>query len=140
MNCPCTGVNISRFVLSVIVGFVFIYGFDYLIHVEWLMNTYEQTPELWRPEDTMTQYFPWMMLCQFLTVVFVGFIYTRKHEGKGLSEGIRFGIMIGLLIGTLMMIPYAYLPISLSLALSWGAAGFGTGLGLGMIFSLIYKD
>lgn len=139
MHCPCTGINIPRFLIAAIVGFAFLFGFDYLVHHKLLMDIYIQTTDLWRPEDQMVNFMPYMFVYQALLVVLIGFIYTRNHEGKGLCEGIRFGLPIGLLLALLNGAAYLWMPIPQTLALGWAGAGLGTGLGIGIIFSLLYK-
>ena len=137
MHCPITGINIPRFLLSVLGGFAFIFGFDFLVHGNLLAGTYEQTSHLWRmPEDIIM---PWMIGTQILTAMIAAFIFTRNFEGKGIGEGVRFGLMLGAFMAVMMSSSYAWMPIPLTLALSWAGAGLGTGLGLGIIFSLIYK-
>ncbi|MGB4057497.1 MAG: hypothetical protein WBK77_05390 [Alphaproteobacteria bacterium] len=139
MCCPITGAYLPRFLPAVLLGFGFIFLSGFILHGQILMSTYEQTPQLWRTPEEMGQYFPFMLLMQFLTAFFVGVLYIKNHEGKGACEGIRFGIMVGLLMGVLHMCAYAWMPISLNLALAWFADGLIKGLGLGLIFSLIYK-
>lgn len=135
--CPVTGVNIPRFLMSVLAGFVFICVLDFLVHGNLLMNLYNQTGYLWRAPENMVM--PWMIGTQFLTSLIAAFIFTRNFEGKGIQEGVRFGLMLGLLMAVMMSAPYAWMPIPLVLALGWAGAGLATGLGLGIIFSLIYK-
>lgn len=137
--CPVSGVNIMRFGLTVLAGFVFIFAYDYLVHASFLMPFYEETPQLWLDADTMGDRFWWMILMQILVVKFSAFIFSRNFEGRGIGEGLRFGAMLGALLAVLMMMPYAYMPISMTLALLWGVAEFFRGLGLGLIFALVYR-
>ena len=139
MHCPVSGINIPRFLAATVVGFAFVFGFDYIVHSILLMDTYTQTPELWRLQEEMQQYFPFMIGYQVLLVVLLGFIFTRNFEGKGVAEGVRFGLMMGALIGLLNAAAFIWMPISLTLALSWAGAGLGATLGIGIIFSVIYK-
>jgi hypothetical protein len=139
MHCPCTGINIPRFLLSTLIGFAFIFGSDFVIHQKLLMDMYIETKELWRPHETMQEFFPYMLAAQLLFAAIPAYIYTRNHEGKGIMEGVRFGIPLGLLFAVTMAASYVWLPISATLAGSWGAAGFVQGLGLGIIYSITYK-
>ena len=132
--------NIKRFSLCSFVGFIFIFIYEYLIHGVLLVPTYELTPQLWRPMESMQEFMPIMTAVQLLTAAILCFIYTRHHEGKGISEGLRFGAMLGLLIGMLSFSSYAYMPISITLGLSWFGACFVKTIGLGVIFSLLYKN
>lgn len=139
MHCPCTGINIPRFLLAAIIGFAFLFGFDYFVHHNLLIELYEQTPDLWRPAEDMANLMPYIFVYQALLVFIIGFIYTRNHEGKGITEGVRFGLPIGALLALLNAAAYLWMPIPQELAIGWAGAGFGTGLGLGIIFSLLYK-
>ncbi|MCK6418345.1 MAG: hypothetical protein L6Q57_05320 [Alphaproteobacteria bacterium] len=139
LKCPITGVSIPWFLLSVIIGFAFLFGYQYVMHGIWLMPVYELTPQLWRPVAEMQALFPWCIGTKLATVIIIGLIYTRNHEGKGIMEGVRFGVLIGALMGVMMMSSYLWMPISLDLAMKWLAVGFGEGLGLGIIFSLAYR-
>lgn len=139
LHCPITGINIPRFLLAAVIGFAFIFGFDYGVHHKLLMDVYQQTADMWRPMDQMKNFMPYVFLYQALLVVIIGFIYTRNHEGKGLIEGIRFGLMIGVLMALLNASAYIWMPIPKTLALGWAGAGLGNALGIGIIFSLLYK-
>ncbi len=138
-HCPITGVNILRFLASALAGFIFIFGFDFIVHQNLLMGLYEQTSDLWRPEESMATYFPLMIIRTALLSIILAFIFTRNYEGKGIQEGARFGLMFGLLLALLMASSYIWMPIPLELAIGWASSGLGTGVGLGIIFSLIYK-
>lgn len=139
MHCPITKTNIPRFLLSVAVGFIFVFGLDYLVHENLLMDLYEQTASLWRPVESMEEFFPLMIARTLLLVAIPAYIYTRNHEGKGIMEGIRFGIPLGLLFALFMSASYIWMPIPLELAIGWAISGLTIGLGLGIIYSLTYK-
>jgi hypothetical protein len=139
MHCPCTGTNISRFVLALAAGFAFKFGFDFIVHQKILMDLYTQTQDLWRPHDDMSKCLPIMLGFNLLLVGIVGYIFTRNFEGKGIMEGVRFGVPMGLLLALMMSSSYIWMPIPIELAMGWAASGLGLGLGLGIIFALLYK-
>lgn len=132
--------NVKRFALTTLAGFIFIFAFEFVVHGILLADTYEQTTHLWRPMEDMASYMPFMHAMQLAFVTILAFIYTRHHEGKGLSEGIRFGSYLGLLLGVVMISMYAWMPISFTLAAMWFAATLIEIIALGIIFSLIYKN
>lgn len=135
MNCNC-----KRFGIAALVGFIFVFGYEFVVHGILLLPTYELTPELWRPMEEHQAYIPFMTAMQVLTTVVLCYIYTRNHEGKGISEGIRFGVMFGILFGLMQASAFAWMPISMTLAAAWFAAALVKTIGLGIIFSLIYKE
>ncbi|HEY0369854.1 MAG TPA: hypothetical protein VGC85_09675, partial [Chthoniobacterales bacterium] len=58
--------NGGRLVLSIIVGFVFIFATDFLIHAVWLAGDYKASAALWRPEDEMHRRFIILLFAQFV--------------------------------------------------------------------------
>ena len=139
MHCPVTKVNIPRFLGMIVAGYIFLFGFDYLVHQVWLMDLYVATESLWRPTESMEEYFPIMIARTILLVGVIGYIFTRIFEDNGVGEGLRFGLPMGLLLALMMASSYIWMPIPIDLAIGWAVSGLGTGLGLGIIFSLIYK-
>lgn len=139
-HCPITGANLKYLIISVIIGFAFVFGFDYVVHQILLSDVYAQTPNLWRSYEDMQTLFPFILLNQFLIAFLVAVVFSKNYEAKGLMEGVRFGVLIGLLMGVMMGSSYLWLPISQTLGWAWFGAYFGEGLGLGIIYSLTYKD
>ncbi len=137
--CSCD-LNMKRFALMSVAGFIFIFLSDWVIHGMLLMDMYEQTPQLWRVPEDMEVYFPWMTVNQILLTLVLAFIFTRNFEGKGMMEGVRFGVMFGLLTGLGAFGSYAYMPISLTLAFAWLGSMLVQVTGLGVIFALLYKN
>lgn len=138
-HCPISGVNIKRFLLTLIAGFAFAFAYDWVVHGYLLTAMYEQTAHLWRPEAEMKEYCPFMLATKFFVVAITAFIFTRNYEGKGLGEGLRFGAYIGLLMGVMLASPYGWMPVSGPLAAAWFATGLIQGLGLGVIYALTYR-
>lgn len=131
--------NKMRYVIAVLVGFIFISVLDFVFHGIMLAPMYEETAQLWRSEEEMKTFFPLAMAMQFLIVAILAFIFTRNYEGKGIGEGVRFGLMFGLLIGALEFALYPYMPVPISLGGAWVVGALLRAVGLGVIFSLIYK-
>lgn len=131
--------NKKSFALTVVLAFVALFVFDFLWHSKLLCDLYKETAHLWRPPETMQEFFPIATLNQFLTALFLCFIYVCGHEGKGITEGLRFGAIIGLLMGVMQMGLYPYMPIPLVLALLWFLGGLLEGLVIGIVCSLVYK-
>lgn len=135
LNC-----NAGRMALCTIFGFAFIFGLNYFVHGNLLMSMYAENPTLWRPEDAMNDFFPYMLLAQFLLASVTSYMFTQNYENDGLGEGLRFGLLLGVLLAVLWAMPFAYMPISPQLAMAWAMTGIIMGLGLGIIYSLFYRD
>ena len=139
-HCPVTKVYLPRFIPAFLATFVFIAVFEYVVHGVWLLDHYNQTPQLWRSLEDMQQYFVFGFIIQALTAFIIGLIYTRNYENKGPAEGLRFGLLLGLLIGVGSAAAYGWMPISQTLATLWFFTGLAKGIGSGVVFGLIYRD
>ena len=129
--------NKQRYLISVLVVFVFVALYDFLVHGFVLKGIYDQTKELWRPEKEYKMLV--MSLSELCFSAVIAYIFTLHYEGKGVGEGVRFGLYIGLLLGAIEIGKYSYMPIPMVLMLSWVLAALLTGLGSGVILSLVYK-
>lgn len=129
--------NKQRYVISVLVTFVFVFLYDFLVHGFLLKDIYVQTKELWRPEEEYKMFVMTMSQLGFSAVL--AYIFTLNYEGKGIGEGIRFGLYIGMLLGVIEIGKYSYMPIPMVLMLSWVLAALLIGLGSGVVLSLVYK-
>lgn len=138
-HCPLTGVYLPRFILSVLAGFVFLFGYEWLLHGVWLMDLYIQTANLWRTPDEMYTLFPFQLLSQFALSLVSALFFTRHYEARGMGEGMRFGFLLGLVFGVMMASSFVWMPIPGALAVAWFAGGLLQGLGLGVVFSLTYR-
>ncbi len=138
-HCPLTGVNILRFWTTILIGFIFVFCFDFIWHGMLLADKYEATLDLWRSKEEMNSYFPWALGNQFAFVLALAFIFTRNYEAKGLSEGLRFGLSMGALLAVMSFGLYPYMPIPLCLATLWFVGTFIQVIGLGLVFSSLYR-
>jgi Na+/H+ antiporter NhaA len=91
---------------------------DFLIHGMLLQSAYQETANLWRPEDQMH-----MMLMSAVTLVFsfcVVSIYSYLVTPKSVSAGFKYGLILGVGVGTAVGIgSFSYMPIPLCLAGAW---------------------
>lgn len=130
--------NMSRFVLAVLVAFAVIFGYDYLVHGVLLHDQYSATSQLWRAQAP--EYMIVMAASQFLFAIMFVFIFTRNYENMGIPEGLRYGFYIGLLIAALDLGAYAYLPVPFMIVLSWMAASLIKGLLIGAVTAAVYRQ
>ena len=132
--------NCKRFAICTLIGFAFIFIFDFIVHGILLAPMYAETANLWRTLEEMENFRNYALLSQLALTVVLAFIFTRHFEGKGIKEGIRFGSMLGVLMGIGAFGMYPYMPIPMELALAWFVSSFVEITLLGVIFSLIYKN
>jgi hypothetical protein len=123
----------------VILGFIFIWLYEYLVHGQLLTDLYAQTRQLWRSDADMADKFPVLMFVQFVTSMMTMFIFTRFYKTQSVAEGLGYGAIIGVLLGIITASQYVWLPVSATLGLAWFGSDLIEGLGLGMIFALTYR-
>lgn len=131
--------NVKRWFLSSVIGFLFILGYEYVVHGVLLTDLYEQTPEVWRNEAEMELTQPYMFVLQYMMAAALSYIFTLNYEERGLGEGWRFGVIFGVVFALEAAAPYAWLPISPDLTLYSAVAAFIKILALGFIFALAYR-
>ena len=109
---------LKKSIWAVIAVFIAWSILDFLIHGILLKSTYQDTANLWRPEDEMN-----MLLMSTVTLIFsICFvaIYSYLINPKSLALGIKYGLILGIATGVSMGFgSYCYMPIPLSLAVSW---------------------
>lgn len=140
MHCPVTGINIPRMLITAIAGFGFIFLFEYVLHHQFLMETYKATPDLWRAPETMGEFFPWLVLLQFMFVAAIVKIFALFVNSSNLKKATMFGLMIGGLVAIVVFSFWVFMPISLELAGWWAVGAIVEGTVLGLLCGLIYKD
>jgi len=129
--------NIKKLIIPIIAVFVFIFGYEYVVHGVLLKGAYEETAQLWRTAGEYKMLY--MLISQISFAVIVAYIFTLKHENKGIGEGIRYGLYIGLILGSVQIATYSYMPISLTLMMSWVVVSILKGVGSGIVLALTYK-
>lgn len=132
-------VNTKRLILTVLAVFVYIFVSDFIIHGVLLGETYKETAHLWRPEEEMKNFMPWMMLAQLMIAKFFSMIFVKGYENRGIAEGVRFGFLMSGFGLAPILIQYAVSPIPGSLIGAWIALGLIQTIGAGIVASLTYK-
>jgi hypothetical protein len=97
-----------RFWISGVVAFVFFYLLSFVVHELILGNDYRQMPQLFRPEDAMLSYMPFMVLAQLLMAFAFVWIYRQgiTPGAAWLTQGVRFGIAAALFATVPMYLIY----------------------------------
>ena len=122
----------KKFLLVAIATFALTMLFDWLVHGILLMDTYNATASLWRPQAEMEAMMPYCLLMHgtqalVFSALFLGW---KKYQTFGPigkcgcpgRKGFRFGALVGLLIGLHAAGAYIWQPIPENLALAWLAA------------------
>ncbi len=126
------------------IGYVVVYlvmqALGYVIHEVMMGDTYEKLAAIFRPEAEMQSMMWIMMASSALMMLMFCYIFTRGHEGKGISEGVRYGVLIGLLMaGPMAIDPHVIFPVPGNVAMIWLISGIATLTIAGAIFAAIYK-
>jgi hypothetical protein len=136
MNCSTekNGCFMIRKSIALVIGFIFVFVYEMLVHGYCLTNLYTNTQSLWRTQAEMQAFFPVSALNQLIGVFLVGCLlclFKNKHCA------VLLGIILGLLNGIHQFSMYAYMPIPLELALSWFVSGFFESLILVVLMSFV---
>ncbi len=131
--------NMKRFLIAMIGLFIFIFGYETIIHGFLLTNIYSETPSIWRSYDQMVAYMPFNIGIMALITIWIVFIFTRLFEEGGWKNGLKFGFYFGVLSGIQAAGAWYYLPISGLLAGYWFIAYVVESLLGGLIIGFIYR-
>lgn len=132
--------NAPRLFLAIVVGFVFIFASDFLIHSVWLGPTYKVTQALWRTESEMQRRFLIMLASQLLAAVALLYIWARTGwRRRSVFDGCVFGGWMGLFQQAFTLALYVVLPMPIGLAAKWFLAGIVQSVLLGALAALVYK-
>ena len=130
--------NMKRFMVAAITAFVFVFLYELLVHGMLMMEQYEQTASVWRPEEESSMGI--MLVSQFLFGAAVAFFYPIVGlDTDDCKKAIPFGIGLGLVMAMPQLASYSYLPIPLTLSLYWMLITFVKALLCGVIVSKVYN-
>ena len=130
--------NIKNFVVASMVGSVFIFVYEFLVHGVLMAGVYESTSHLWRSMEAMNSMMGISIAIQVATAMVVVCLVKHWHV-HGASRGAQFGLGLGVLLAIMQIGTYVYLPIPFSLALMWSAAVLVKMTGVGAIAGWLYK-
>ena len=129
----------KRLFPAILVTFIFIFLYEWGFHGVLLKPIYASTPELWRGQAMMQHFMPFLTAGQFISALFLGIIFSKGYENRGIGEGLRFGLLMGLFLSGYPLIKYAVAPISLNLALYWIAGGLVEMAIAGMLLAAVCR-
>lgn len=130
--------NMKRFLIAGICAFIFVFLYEFLTHGFLMMDLYQQTSEVWRPQEESNMAI--MMLSQLLFGFAVAFFYPIVGlDDENCKKGIPFGIGLGLVMAAPQIATHCYLPIPITISLCWALIEFVKGLATVFIVSKIYN-
>ncbi len=114
----------KRLWLCILVTFLVLWITDFVIHGVVLRTAYTNTQELWRPEEVMPRYMPWMFVGQFIMAAMMTLIYAHGFAQKrSLRCALMFGFVMGLHGLGFVPIYYAIAPWPGLLCIKWVVFG-----------------
>lgn len=128
----------KRNVKSAIAVFIFVFIYEWLLHGKLLAGQYQGTAHLWRTPDDFADFYPYMLLLQFVFSLWLATLFDKNYENKGVDEGIRFGTLIGTGLAIITLGWYVVLPVSSDLGITWALGAFVEGLGVGYVLSKVH--
>ncbi len=129
-----------RYVTATIASFIFIFIFGWAFHGVLLDDIYKSLSQLYRPQDTMQDFFIWLMLGQFMVALALVGIIGRATGSQGLKEGAKYGLLFGLLSAGSQLITYAVMPFPTELVLWWMAGSMLQMTLLGMLIGDLVQE
>ena len=130
--------NMKRMIIATLAAFVFVFLYELLVHGFLMMDFYEQTASVWRPQEEGSMVI--MILSQFLFGFAVAFFYPVVGlDTEDCKKGIPFGFGLGLVMAMPQLATYNYLPIPLTISLLWALISFAKAFASIYIVAKIYN-
>lgn len=139
--------NLKRYLLSIVVLFIFISLYEMLVHDYILISLYEITGDVWRNkygnENNIANLSTSLgFIYQFILSAWTTFMFAQwcKVKGEGIRNGLLFGLYLGVFGGILTTSWYIWLPVPAILGICWLINGIVEGLGGGYVLGLTYRE
>lgn len=132
--------NVKRLLLAIIVGFVFLFASDFLIHAVLMVNDYTATMSLWRPDADMQSRLPLMNAAQLMAVVTFVLLWALWFADQAtFGRAIIFGILMGLFNQVNTLANYVVMPLPERIALKWFVGSLAQTTILAILTYLLYR-
>jgi hypothetical protein len=132
--------NTKRLVLTLVIGFLFFFGSDFVIHGVWLAPDYKATAALWRTDSEMSARMPWMIGAHLLLSVAFVVLWAKGFADRGgINCAVNYGFLMGLFYQSSTLITYVVSPLPMQIAMKWLFSGIAQSVLLGIIVFLVYK-
>ena len=114
----------KRLWFCILATFVVLSISDFVIHGVILRSAYTSTQDLWRPEEVMPRYAPWLFVGQFIMAAMMSLIYSQgfAHQ-RSLRCALMFGFFMGLHGIGFIPIYYSIAPWPGLLCIKWVVFG-----------------
>lgn len=119
-----------------VLGFVFVFIYEFLVHGVLLKGLYDSTSSVWRPQEEANMFV--MALSHFLFALAIAFFYPVVGPDKNCKKAIPFGFGLGLVLAMPQIATYSYLPIPFSISICWALAGFFKAFGTSFIIGKVF--
>jgi hypothetical protein len=131
--------NHKRGAITLIVAFVFIFGFEFVWHGNLMKPAYTETAGLWRAHADFLHHF-WLLLLGHAVVAFAfTALYVSKIGLPRVATGIGYGILIGIFCAGGDLVRFAVQPLTTKILWMWMAGGLIEFAIVGALVGAIYK-
>lgn len=129
--------NWTKYCVSTLAVFVFVYLADWLIHGVLLSGMYAATASVWKQPFDMA----WMFIGRICFALAIVYLFARKMNRGQMStkQCVTYGGWLGVFWGSTIVSCYSYLPVPGMLIFWWIVASIVLGLGSGYVISLTYR-
>lgn len=126
----------KKFLIGTIAVFVVWEVLDFLMHGVILMDSYEATSSLWRPEMSTGL----LLIVTLIAAAAFTYIYSDLIGNKSVATGLKYGLVWGIGAGVSFAYgSYAVMPIPYGMALTWFLGTIVEGLAAGYVLGMIVK-
>ena len=129
----------KRAILAVLMVYVVWSVLDFLIHGVMLSSLYQETAELWRPQDEMKMGLMRIVVLM-ASICFVA-VYALFFEKKTVGTGLKYGVLYGVGVGVGMGYgTYSVMPLPYEMALIWFLGSVVEAAAAGALVGLIVRE
>ena len=133
--------NNSRIALAAVAATIVFFICGFLIFGLLIGSDFAPYAAVYRSQAGMQQHAPVGIICSFVAMIVMSFIYAKGYEGgSGLLEGVRFGGLVGLFLACKCVADeYVTLNIGGKLASEMAAGVLVEMAIVGMVIGMVYK-
>lgn len=115
--------NNKKFLISLASVFAFTYIVDFFLHNGFLKSAYEETQNLWRPQDEVMSMVHLCIIAHIIFAIIViqffkNFVFAQEKK-HSLHDSLGAGLLIGEMVGIIQLSGYIFMPIPPVIAIGW---------------------